>query len=167
MWSWIVAFLRPASLRDSGPPLRLARVSPQDDWANQSANWFTTETITSLPFSNTSAITEVSSADMDTSTTSSTSTSTSISISTSTFSVLDQIAASDIISRANYVYSFFAGLGFVAGCFLLYSFIQTYRAHRRLAWLHCLLWVFCGFQLLLLLLSLHIVAYRPDYLKTT
>lgn len=55
----------------------------------------------------------------------------------------------------------------MAGCFLLYSFIQTYRAHRRLAWLHCLLWVFCGVQLLLLLLSLHVVAYRPDYLKTT
>ncbi|KAF0025305.1 uncharacterized protein LOC118287026 isoform X1 [Scophthalmus maximus] len=82
-------------------------------------------------------------------------------------SVLDQIAASDITSRANYVYSLFAGLGFVAGCFLLYSFIQTYRAHRRLAWLDCLLWAFCGFQLLLLLLSLHAVAYRPDYLKTS
>lgn len=55
----------------------------------------------------------------------------------------------------------------MAACFLLYSFIQTYRAHRRLAWLHCLLWVFCGFQLLLLLLSLHAVAYRPHYLNTT
>ncbi|XP_069374133.1 uncharacterized protein [Paralichthys olivaceus] len=82
-------------------------------------------------------------------------------------SLLEEIAASDITSRANYVYSFFAGLGFVAGCFLLYSFIQTYRAHRRLAWLDCLLWAFCGLQLLLLLLSLHAVAYRPDYLQTT
>lgn len=77
------------------------------------------------------------------------------------------IAANDITSRANYFYSFLASLGFIAGCFLLYNFIQTYRAQRRLAWLECLLWVFCSFQLLLLLLSLHIVAYRPDYLKTT
>lgn len=81
--------------------------------------------------------------------------------------MLDKIAANDITSRANYAYSFFAGLGFLAGCFLLYSFVQTYRAHRRLAWLDCLLWVFCGFQVLLLLLSLHIVAYRPSYLSTT
>lgn len=77
------------------------------------------------------------------------------------------IAANDITSRANYVYSLFAGLGFIAGCFLLYSFIQTYRAHRRLAWLDCLLWGFCGLQLLLLLLSLHAVTNRPDYLETT
>ncbi|XP_041829686.1 uncharacterized protein LOC121632342 [Melanotaenia boesemani] len=96
------------------------------------------------------------------------STTVDISISGSTnFSVLERIAANDISSRANYVYSFFTGLGFLAGCFLLYSFIQTYRAHRRLAWLDCLIWVFCGFQLLLLFLSLHIVAYRPHYLKTT
>ncbi|XP_042363713.1 uncharacterized protein LOC121958687 [Plectropomus leopardus] len=80
---------------------------------------------------------------------------------------LDEISANDITSRANYVYSFFAGLGFMAGCFLLYSFIQTYRAHRRLAWLDCLLWAFCGLQLLLLLLSLHTVAYKPHYLITT
>ncbi|XP_032358479.1 uncharacterized protein LOC116671364 [Etheostoma spectabile] len=80
---------------------------------------------------------------------------------------LDKIAANDITSRANYVYSFLAGLGFIAGCFLLYSFIQTYRAQRRLAWLDCLLWGFCGLQLLLLLLSLHAVAYRPGYLLTT
>ncbi|XP_026206899.1 uncharacterized protein LOC113156163 [Anabas testudineus] len=78
-----------------------------------------------------------------------------------------EIEANDITSRANYVYSFFASLGFIAGCFLLYSFIQTYRAQRRLAWLDCLLWVFCGLQLLLLLLSLHAVAYRPAYLMTT
>lgn len=71
------------------------------------------------------------------------------------------------MSRANYVYSFFAGLGFIAGCFLLYSFIQTYRAQRRLAWLDCLLWAFCGFQLLLLLFSLYAVAHRPHYLRTT
>ncbi|KAK9530549.1 hypothetical protein VZT92_012045 [Zoarces viviparus] len=77
-------------------------------------------------------------------------------------SISDTIAA-----RANHVYSFLAGLGFMAGCFLLYSFIQTYRAQRRLAWLDCLLWVFCVLQLLLLLLSLHAVAYRPDYLITT
>lgn len=80
---------------------------------------------------------------------------------------LDLIAAQDITSRANYVYSFLAGLGFIAGCFLLYSFIQTYRAQRRLAWLDCLLWAFCALQLLLLLLSLHAVAYRPHYLRTT
>ncbi|XP_034563184.1 uncharacterized protein LOC117829676 [Notolabrus celidotus] len=80
---------------------------------------------------------------------------------------LDLIAANDITSRANYLYSLFAALGFIAGCFLLYSFIQTYRAQRRLAWLDCLLWAFCGFQLLLLLLSLHIVTRRPAYLHTT
>lgn len=85
----------------------------------------------------------------------------------SSTSELDEIAANDITSRANYVYSFLAGLGFIAGCFLLYSFIQTYRAQRRLAWLDCLLSAFCGLQLLLLLLSLHTVAYRPDYLWTT
>lgn len=85
----------------------------------------------------------------------------------SSTSVLDEIAAQAITSRANYVYSFLAGLGFIAGCFLLYSFIQTYRAQRRLAWLDCLLWAFCGLQLLLLLLSLHAVAYRPHYLWTT
>lgn len=79
----------------------------------------------------------------------------------------DIIAANDITSRANYVYSFFAFLGFIAGCFLLYSFIQTYRAQRRLAWHDCLLWAFCCLQLLLLLLSLHAVAYRPQYLQTT
>lgn len=77
------------------------------------------------------------------------------------------IAANDIISRANYVYGIFAALGFIAGCFLLYSFIQSYRAHRELAWLDCLLWAFCGIQLLLLLLSLYAVAHRPDYLRTT
>lgn len=85
----------------------------------------------------------------------------------SSTSELDIIAANDITSRANYVYSFLAGLGFIAGCFLFCSFIQTYRAQRRLAWLDGLLWVFCGLQLMLLLLSLHTVAYRPDYLQTT
>ncbi len=82
-------------------------------------------------------------------------------------SVLDKIAANDITSNANYVYSFLATLGFIAGCFLLYSFIQTYRAKRRLAWLDCLLWAFCGFQLLLLFLSLHTAVHRPSYLKTS
>ncbi|XP_075949636.1 uncharacterized protein LOC142951747 [Anarhichas minor] len=82
-------------------------------------------------------------------------------------SISGTIAPSDITYRANYVYSFLAGLGFMAGCFLLYSFIQTYRAQRRLAWLDCLLWAFCVLQLLLLLLSLHAVAHRPDYLITT
>lgn len=85
----------------------------------------------------------------------------------SSTSKLDIIAANDLTSRANYVYSFLAGLGLIAGCFLLYSFIQTFRAQRRLAWLECLLAAFCGLQLLLLLLSLHAVAYRPDYLQTT
>lgn len=80
---------------------------------------------------------------------------------------LDEILAQDIKSRANYGYSFLAALGFVASCFLLNSFIQTYRAQRRLAWLDCLLWVFCGFQLLLLLLSLHSVVHIPHYLQTT
>lgn len=80
---------------------------------------------------------------------------------------LDKIAADDITSRANYVYSFLAAWSLVAACFLLYSFIQTYKAQRRLAWLDCLLCAFCGFQLLLLFLSLHSVAYRPKYLETT
>lgn len=109
----------------------------------------TTEWSTSPPLSSSFTITDTSSSTV------------------SSPSVLDEIAAHDITSRANYVYSFFAGLGFIAGCFLLYSFIQTYRAHRRLAWLDCLLWAFCCFQLLLLLLSFHIVAYRPHYLQTT
>lgn len=78
-----------------------------------------------------------------------------------------EILTNDTISRANYVYAFFACVGFIAGSFLLYSFFQTYRAQRRLAWLECLLWMFCGFQMLLLLLSLHVLAYRPKYLKTT
>ncbi|XP_031698853.1 uncharacterized protein LOC116381137 [Anarrhichthys ocellatus] len=72
-------------------------------------------------------------------------------------SISDIIAPSDITYN---VYSFLAGLGFMAGCFLVYSFIQTYRAQRRLAWLDCLLWAFCVLQLLLLLLSLHAVAHR-------
>lgn len=80
---------------------------------------------------------------------------------------LDIIAANDLTSRANYVYSFLAGLGFVAGCFLLYSFVLTYRAQRRLAWLDCLLGAFCSIQLLLVLLSLHAVAHRPHYLQAT
>ncbi|XP_034427335.1 uncharacterized protein LOC117753370 isoform X1 [Hippoglossus hippoglossus] len=108
-----------------------------------------TEESTSSPFSNSSAIPMDSFTTVDPS------------------SLLEEIAASDITSRANYVYSFFASLGFVAGCFLLYSLVQTYRAQRRLAWLDWLLWAFCGFQLLLLLLSLHAVAYRPHSLRTT
>uniref|UniRef100_A0A667YMH1 G-protein coupled receptors family 1 profile domain-containing protein n=1 Tax=Myripristis murdjan TaxID=586833 RepID=A0A667YMH1_9TELE len=77
------------------------------------------------------------------------------------------IAANDFISRANYAYSFFAALGFLSACFLLYSFVLTYRAQRRLVWLDCLLWLFCGLQLLLLLLSLYAVAHRPNDLVTT
>lgn len=77
------------------------------------------------------------------------------------------IAANDLTSRANYAYSFLAGLGFIAGCFLLYSFVVTFRAQRRLAWLDCLLGAFCSMQLLLVLLSLHAVAYRPDYLRAS
>ncbi|XP_033962995.1 uncharacterized protein [Pseudochaenichthys georgianus] len=90
-------------------------------------------------------------------------------LNTSTSAVFpcDKIAAQDITSRANYVYSFLAALGFVAGCFLFYSFIQTYRALKRLAWLNRLLWAFCGLQLLLLLLSLHVVVHTPHYLHTT
>lgn len=120
--------------------------------SNQTLN-FTAEESTAPPFSHTSTVN--SATIMNTST------------STASSSSEDEIAANDITSRANYVYSFLAALGFIAGCFLLYSFIQTYRAQRRLAWLDCLLWVFCGFQLLLLLLSLHTVAYRPDYLTAT
>lgn len=73
------------------------------------------------------------------------------------------IAANDLTSRANYVYSFFAALGLVAACFLLYSFVLTYRAQRRLAWPDYLLWVFCGTQLLLLLLSLAVVVHSPGH----
>lgn len=113
--------------------------------SNQSVDLIPTERSTTPPFSNSSTI-------MDTF--------------TSAARELDQIEANDITSRANYVYSFLAGLGFVAGCFLLYSFVQTYRLQRRLAWLNCLLWAFCGLQLVLLLLSLHAVAYRPRYLTT-
>ncbi|XP_039644491.1 uncharacterized protein LOC120551272 [Perca fluviatilis] len=111
---------------------------------------------TTSPFSNNSTIVDNTTSIIDT----------SISAADPS-SNLDEIAANDITSRANYVYSFLAGLGFIAGCFLLYSFIQTYRAQRRLAWLNCLLWGFCGIQLLLLFLSLHAVAYRPKYLHTT
>ncbi|XP_024862144.1 uncharacterized protein LOC112450569 [Kryptolebias marmoratus] len=82
-------------------------------------------------------------------------------------SVFDFTAANDIASRVNYIYSFFAALGFLAGCFLLYVFAQSYRAHRRVAWLDSLLWVFCGLQMLLLLLSLHIMVHRPNYMKST
>ncbi|XP_029384049.1 uncharacterized protein LOC115060304 [Echeneis naucrates] len=120
--------------------------------SNQSVDFnFTTEMSTSPPFSDTSTITDI----------------TDPCATSTTFSISDKIAANDITSRANYVYSAIAILGFAAGCFLIYSFIQTYRAQRRLAWLQCLLWAFCGIQLLLLLLSLHAVVYRPDYLKTT
>lgn len=78
-----------------------------------------------------------------------------------------EIAANDITARATYVYSFVAAWGFIAGCFLLYSFIQTYRAQRRLAWLDRLLAAFCFLQLLLVLLSLHMVTKRPAYPETT
>ncbi|CAG5908291.1 unnamed protein product [Menidia menidia] len=90
-----------------------------------------------------------------------------LSTSESSSSVLNRIAANDITSTANYVYSFLAVLGLVAGCFLLHSFVQTYRAQRRVAFLDCLLWAFCGVQLLLLLLSLHSAAHRPGFLKST
>jgi len=85
----------------------------------------------------------------------------------SVFPVSESIEANTITSRANSVYSFLAGLGLLAGCFLLYSFLQTYRARRRLARLDCLLWAFGALQLLLLLLSLHAAAYRPKYLRAT
>ncbi|KAM4715343.1 uncharacterized protein FYW61_018268 isoform 2-T2 [Anableps anableps] len=81
--------------------------------------------------------------------------------------VSDITAANDLTSTASFVYSFLAVLGFCAGCFIFHSFVQTFRAQRRLAWLDCLLWVFCGFQLLLLLLSLHIVVHRPKYMQST
>ena len=77
------------------------------------------------------------------------------------------IAANDLMSTANYIYSFLAALSLVSACFLLYSFIQTYRAQRRIAWLDCLFWAFCGSQLLLVFLSMWSVAYRPDYLTAT
>nr|XP_046232721.1 uncharacterized protein LOC124052478 isoform X2 [Scatophagus argus] len=117
--------------------------------SNHTADLFNTERSTTPPFNDSSTIMA-----------------TSISTVLHT-NELDVIAANDMTSRANYVYSFLAGLGFIAGCFLLYSFIQTYRAQRRLAWLDCLLWAYCGLQMLLLLLSLHAVAYRPGYLRTT
>lgn len=44
---------------------------------------------------------------------------------------------------------------------------MTHRAQRPLARLDRLLGGFCGLQLLLVLLSLHAVAYRPDYLRAT
>ncbi|XP_037612030.1 uncharacterized protein LOC119480033 [Sebastes umbrosus] len=118
----------------------------------------TTEMSTTPPFSNSSTILDTSTSAISTISTISTS---------SKIDGLGEIAANDITSRANYVYSFLAVLGFIAGCFLLYSFIQTYRAPRRLAGLDCLLWAFCGLQLLLVLLSIHAVAYRPGYLSTT
>lgn len=68
---------------------------------------------------------------------------------------------------ANYVYSVLAVLGFVAACFLSYTFILAFRAQRRVAWLDCLLWAFCGLQFLLLLLSLYAMAHRPKYLRTS
>lgn len=79
----------------------------------------------------------------------------------------DNIAANDLTSRVNYAYSFFFGLGLLAGCILIYSFIKTYKAPKPLAWLDCLISAFCGLQLFLLLLSLHMVAHRPAYLRTT
>lgn len=81
--------------------------------------------------------------------------------------VVDEIVANDITSNANHVYSVFAALGLVAGCFLLYGFVQTYRAQRCLAWLYRLLAAFCCLQLLLLLFSMHMLFTRPNYLQTT
>ncbi|XP_019749336.1 uncharacterized protein LOC109530197 [Hippocampus comes] len=78
----------------------------------------------------------------------------------------EEIAAADLISSANLVYSLLAAAAFVAGCFLLYVFVHTYRAHRRLAWLDRLLWAFCGLQLLLLLFSFYNVVHRPRSLRT-
>ncbi|XP_028332236.1 uncharacterized protein LOC114481525 [Gouania willdenowi] len=92
---------------------------------------------------------------------------TSITPGNSSSTALDEIATNDIISKAVYVYGFFAVLGFLPGCFLLYNFIQLYRAHKRLAWLDVLLWAFCGFQMLLLLLSLYALAHRPRYMQST
>ncbi|KAJ3608350.1 hypothetical protein NHX12_025398 [Muraenolepis orangiensis] len=84
--------------------------------------------------------------------------------STSTDFNIDIIAANDLISTANHIYAFLAALSLVSACFLLYSFTQTYKAQRRMAWLDCLFGTFCGSQLLLVLLSLWSVAYRPFYL---
>ncbi|XP_076025781.1 uncharacterized protein LOC143015619 [Genypterus blacodes] len=86
--------------------------------------------------------------------------------SNSTWDPTDKIDANDLTSRANYVYSFLAALGLASACFLLYSFVLTYRAQRPLAWLDRLLWLFCGAQLLLLLLSLSLVVHIPDHLIT-
>lgn len=86
---------------------------------------------------------------------------------TSSPTVLAEIWANDVISRANYVYSVFLALGLMAGCFLFYGFVQTYRIQRSLGWLYRLLAAFCCLQMLVLLLSLHMVANRPKYLQTT
>lgn len=91
----------------------------------------------------------------------------STSSSSSSSELEQEIWANDVTSMANYVYCVFAALGLVAGCFLLYGFVQTYRAQRWLAWLYRLLAAFCCLQLLLLLFSLHMVVTRPKYLQTT
>ncbi|KAM9774037.1 uncharacterized protein LOC133142881 [Syngnathus typhle] len=77
--------------------------------------------------------------------------------------VLELIAAADLVSSANHAYSLLAATALLAGCFLLYVLVHTYRARRRLAEL---LWAFCGLQLLLLLFSFYNVAHRPHSLKT-
>lgn len=76
------------------------------------------------------------------------------------------IWASDVISRANYVYAVFLALGILSGFFLLYGFVQTYKVQRWLGWLYRLLAAFCCLQMLLLLLSLHMAVNRPKYLQT-
>lgn len=81
--------------------------------------------------------------------------------------VVHEIGANDVTSNANHVYSVFAALGLLAGCFLLYGFVQTYRAQRCLAWLYRLLTAFCCLQLLLLLFSMHMLFTRSNYLQTT
>ncbi|XP_062330836.1 uncharacterized protein LOC134031281 [Osmerus eperlanus] len=80
---------------------------------------------------------------------------------------LDIIEANDITSRATYVYTIFMALALVSAVFLLYGFIQSYRAQRELALVDSVLLAFSVSQLLLLLLSLSSVAYRPKYLEAT
>lgn len=87
--------------------------------------------------------------------------------STSSNPVDDEVNANDITSRANYVYCVFAALGLLVGCFLVYGYVQTYRTQRWLAWLYRLLAAFCCLQLLLVLLSFHMLVNRPKYLQTT
>lgn len=87
--------------------------------------------------------------------------------STVPFNFDDIIEANDLMSRANYVYAFCMVLALASAGFLLYGFINTYRAQRELALVDSVLLAFSVSQLLLLLLSLSTVAHRPRYLVTT